>query len=190
MTNIDTLRARAGNTCELCAATDNLDTYPVPPDSDGTAARTVLACFTCRTQLADPEQVAPNHWRGLNDAMWSEVPAVKVVAYRMLHRLRSEGWPQDLLDMMYLDEETLAWAKSGLTQDDAIVHLDANGNVLEAGDTVVLIKDLKVKGANFTAKRGTSVRRISLVHDNPGQIEGRVEDQHIVILTEFVKKSK
>ena len=54
---------------------------------------------------------------------------------------------------------------------------------------MVLIKDLPVKGANFTAKRGTAVRNISLVPDTPTQIEGRVEGQQIVILTEFVKKA-
>jgi len=51
-----------------------------------------------------------------------------------------------------------------------------------------LIKDLPVKGGGFTAKRGTAVTRISLVADNPTHIEGRVEGQRIVILTEFVKK--
>jgi protein PhnA len=93
--------------------------------------------------------------------------------------------------MLYLDDETLAWAQAdgdGQT-DDAVKHLDSNGAVLSAGDTVTLIKDLNVKGANFTAKRGTAVRKISLVADNPKQIEGRVEGQQIVILTEFVKKS-
>jgi protein PhnA len=54
---------------------------------------------------------------------------------------------------------------------------------------VTLTKDLTVKGANFTAKRGTAVRNISLVFDNEGQIEGRVNGQRIVILTKFVKKS-
>ncbi len=53
---------------------------------------------------------------------------------------------------------------------------------------MVLIKDLPVKGAGFTAKRGTAVRGISLVHDNAGHIEGRVEGQRIVILTAFVRK--
>ena len=67
-------------------------------------------------------------------------------------------------------------------------HRDSNGAVLAQGDTVILIKDLPVKGAGFTAKRGTAVRGISLVADNAGQIEGRVEAQRIVILTEFVKK--
>ena len=69
-----------------------------------------------------------------------------------------------------------------------MIHRDSQGQVLQRGDTVILIKDLTVKGANFTAKRGTAVRKISLVPDNPGQIEGRVEDQKIVILTEYVRK--
>jgi protein PhnA len=92
--------------------------------------------------------------------------------------------------MIYLEEATLAWANAGLPDEDAVVHKDSNGNILEAGDSVTLIKDLKVKGANFTAKRGTAVRNIRLVHDNAGQIEGKVETQMIVILTEYVKKNK
>jgi len=72
--------------------------------------------------------------------------------------------------------------------EEAIIHKDVNGNILQAGDTVTLIKDLNVKGSSLTAKRGTAVRRISLVRDNAGQIEGKVEGQHIVILTQYVKK--
>lgn len=125
--------------------------------------------------------------------MWSSVPAVQVIVWRVLHSLRHEGWPQDLLDMLFLDEETLAWAKEGFSDDDTttenIVHKDSNGTVLHAGDTVVLIKDLDVKGGGFTAKRGTTVKGILLVQDNPGQIEGKVNGHQIVILTRFVKKS-
>jgi protein PhnA len=69
-----------------------------------------------------------------------------------------------------------------------VKHIDSNGSILENGDTVTLIKDLEVKGANFTAKRGTSVRNIRLVHDNPEQIEGKINGQGIVILTQYVKK--
>ena len=84
------------------------------------------------------------------------------------------------------------WAQAsgeGQTEDARELHRDSNGAVLEAGDSVTLIKDLNVKGANFTAKRGTAVRNISLVQDNPEHIEGRVEGQRIVILTQFVKKN-
>lgn len=187
------LRARANDACELCSSTEELCYFEVPPSTDGSLESTLLVCATCKTQIDDPAQMNPNHWRCLNDSMWSETPAVQVMAWRMLNRLRGEGWPVELLEMLYLNEETLKWAEStgeGPQSADAVIHKDSNGHILEAGDSVVLIKDLKVKGANFTAKRGTAVRRISLVHDNAGQIEGKVDGQHIVILTEFVKKSK
>jgi protein PhnA len=123
--------------------------------------------------------------------MWSEVDAVKVISWRMLNRLRNEGWTRDLLEMMYLEDDVKKWAEAsgdGIADDDKIIHKDANGVVLETGDTVVLIKDLNVKGGGFTAKRGTAVRKIILVHDNAEQIEGKVEGQQIVILTQYVKK--
>ncbi len=186
------LNIRAGEQCELCAATDNLNPYLVPEAPTDTADGHALICAICKTQLEDFSQADPNHWRCLNDSMWSPTPAVQVLAWRMLHRLRAEAWPQDLLDMMYMEEDTLTWAKATETMDGetAVIHKDSNGNILEAGDTVTLIKDLNVKGTTFTAKRGTAVRRISLVTDNAEHIEGKINGQHIVILTKFVKKQK
>ena len=192
MEKSDSLYARSHSACELCSANENLGVYEVPPDSNGSADECVLLCETCREQIENPDKVDINHWRCLNDSMWSQTPAVQVMAWRMLTRLSAEGWPQELLDMLYLDDATLAWAQAtgeGQSDDDSIKHLDSNGAVLEAGDTVTLIKDLNVKGANFTAKRGTAVRGISLVADNPEHIEGRVNGQQIVILTKFVKKA-
>ena len=186
------LQTRSESKCELCSSNENLSIYEVPPSSKGNVDDCILICSTCQTQIENPDQVDTNHWRCLNDSMWSQVPAVQVMAWRMLTRLKAEGWPQDLLDMLYLEDELLNWAKSGLEDDadeNAVVHKDSNGTVLEAGDTVTLIKDLNVKGANFTAKRGTAVRNISLVQDNAEHIEGKVSGQQIVILTQFVKKS-
>ncbi|MEY3438144.1 MAG: hypothetical protein RL265_729, partial [Bacteroidota bacterium] len=74
------------------------------------------------------------------------------------------------------------------SDDDKIVHKDSNGAILQNGDTVTLTKELDVKGATFSAKRGTAVRNIRLVHDNAEQIEGKIEGQSIVILTQYVKK--
>lgn len=188
----DALQKRSNNQCELCTSTANLMVYTVPPKAIENEENAILICESCHEQISDESKIDPNHWRCLNESMWSEVPAVKVVVWRMLNHLRGEGWPTDLLDMMYLEEDTLAWAKEGaasIETDDKIVHKDSNGVILEAGDTVVLIKDLPVKGSSFVAKRGTAVRRISLDHDNPNYIEGRVEGQQIVILTQFVKKS-
>ena len=187
-----TLLERSDSKCELCSATENLSVYEVPANSTAGIESSILICETCRNQIENPESIDANHWRCLNDSMWSQIPAVQVMAWRMLNHLSAEGWPQDLLEMLYLDEEILNWAQASAVaqnKEDDIKHLDSNGAVLEAGDTVTLIKDLNVKGANFTAKRGTAVRGISLVADNAEHIEGKVNGQQIVILTKFVKKS-
>jgi len=167
--------------CALCGA-DAATEYTVAPRDE-----TILLCDTCQSGAdATPEDVP--HWKCLNDAIWSPEAPVQVVAYRLLHKLEAV-WAKDLLDIAYLEPDTLAWAEAGLSDEPEVVHRDSNGAVLSAGDTVVLIKDLPVKGAGFTAKRGTAVRNISLVADNAEHIEGRVEGQRIVILTQFVKKS-
>ena len=179
MAQIDELRARAGGICEICGdvAAGDLAAVEVPPSEEA-----ALLCPVCRGEAAAPA----GHWRCLEGAMWSAVPAVQVLVHRHLSAL-DEPWAREALEGMVLEPATLAWAESGRPLA-GIEHRDANGALLAQGDTVVLVKDLPVKGAGFTAKRGTAVRGISLVADNAAQIEGRVEGQRIVILTEFVKK--
>ena len=192
MTIEQTLHERSESKCELCSASEDLAVYQVPPESQSNIDDSILICNNCREQIENPEKIEVNHWRCLNDSMWSQTPAVQIMAWRMLSRLSSEGWPQDLLDVLYLDAEKLAWAQAtgeGLSSEDRVIHKDSNGAELTAGDSVTLIKDLNVKGANFTAKRGTAVRGISLVADNPEHIEGKVNGQQIVLLTKFVKKT-
>ena len=66
---------------------------------------------------------------------------------------------------------------------------DSNGTVLSDGDNVTLIKDLKVKGAGVTLKRGTLIRGIRLT-DDPAEIECRAEKvRDLVLRVEFVKKA-
>jgi len=166
--------------CALCSADTPLTAEPVP---GGPHEASVDLCEACVTQINGTP--APSHWRCLSSAMWSDDAATQVMAARMLTRLADQPWARDLADQLYLDDETRAWADNVPLITD---HKDSNGVPLSQGDTVVLIKDLPVKGAGFTAKRGTAVRGISLVADNVGHIEGRVEGQRIVILTEFVKK--
>lgn len=182
------LAERSQGKCEICTSQDSTKEYAVAPRSDENSDNMIVLCETCNAQIEKTADINPDHWRCLNEAIWSQVPAVQVSSYRMLHRLQEHSWAQDLVGMMYMDDETKEWAEQGIN-DSGIVHKDSNGNVLEAGDTVTLIKDLVVKGANFTAKRGTAVRRISLVHDNANHIEGKVDGQHIVILTQYVKKN-
>jgi protein PhnA len=168
-------------TCPLCATPDTtLIATPVPGGPDGASAS---ICAVCATQIDGTPD--PAHWRGLATAMWDEDPAVQVLAARMLWRLSDQPWARALADQLYLEDDAWVWAEN---VPQATAHVDSNGVPLATGDTVVLIKDLPVKGAGFTAKRGTAVQRISLVADNPAHIEGRVDGQRIVILTAFVKK--
>jgi len=93
--------------------------------------------------------------------------------------------------MLYLEDSVKAWADAGLessNDDDSVPTKDSNGTILNAGDTVTLIKDLVVKGAGFTAKRGTVVKNISLT-DNPEHIEGRVNGTGIVLVSAYLKKA-
>jgi protein PhnA len=183
---------RADSKCELCGATDNLDVYAIPPDTDGGFDKSILACAACRAQINKDEDMDTNHWRCLTESMWNENLPVQVMSWRMLSRLNAEGWAQDALDMMYLEDDALTWAKAtgeGEEEDATLIHKDSNGVTLQSGDTVVLIKDLPVKGTSMIAKRGTAVRKIGLVNDNAEHITGRVNGQSIVILTQFTKKS-
>ncbi len=183
---------RAGHKCELCGSEEDLTLYAVEPN-DGTADQSLLLCNSCLSQVTGKAEIDPNHWYCLNEAIWSPVPAVQVLAYRMAYQLKdSQSWVMDLLDMVYLEDDLKAWAEAGLAseedKEDIVIQKDSNGNPLEEGDSVTLIKDLEVKGAGFTAKRGTLVKNIHLT-EQPGFIEGKVNGTQIVLKTEFLKKA-
>ena len=185
------LQERSQQACELCKATENLNVYTLQPSKKIDLTDSIYACKTCTSQIEDSDLINPNHWRCLNVSMWSEFIPVQIIAWRMLNRVISAGWSQDLIDMMYLDDETLELAKAlgdGVEEGTKLIHRDVNGVILETGDSVVLIKDLKVKGTSMVAKQGTAVRRISLDHENETYIEGKVDGKHIVIITQYVKK--
>jgi len=171
----DELMDRAGGVCEFCGASEQLVSVDVPPDEQ------VLLCPACRGEV----EVPPAHWRCLEGAAWSATPAVQIAAWRKLGEIDAM-WASDTRENMMMEPDVAAKAATGGVPE--IIHRDSNGMELAHGDTVVLVKDLPVKGAGFTAKRGTAVRNISLVPENAAHIEGRVEGQRIVILTEFVKR--
>lgn len=192
MSVVSELIIRSNNQCELCSSTKNLGIYDVPPNPQQGIEDSIFVCEKCSAQLNKKEALDPFHWDCLTDAMWSEVPAVQVVAWRLLSRLSSESWAVDAKDMLYFDDETLAWAKATGDHENSSeieFHKDSNGNLLQNGDSVVLIKSLDVKGSSLNAKLGTVVRNIRLVHDNTEQIEGKIEGQTIVILTKYLRKN-
>lgn len=184
-----TLSERSGNICELCGATEGLAVFAVAP-SDDSADQSIYICETCKSQIENPQGLDTDHWRCLGDSMWSQVPAVQVMAYRLLSALGD----QDQLDMMYLEDDVKAWAEAGMLntanndEGGAVVQRDSNGTILAEGDTVTLIKDLEVKGAGFTAKRGTIVKNIRLT-DDPRYIEGKINGSTIVLVAAFMKKA-
>ena len=185
------LAERSENKCELCKAETELSLYEVPPQDKTSEENCIMICNKCLAQIEKKEELDSKHWMVLSETMWSEVPGVQVMAWRMLSRLRNESWATDNLDMLYLDDEKLAWAKAtGDHDNDSNVdlHKDANGNVLVSGDTVILTKSLDVKGSTLNAKLGTVVKNIRLVPENTEQIEGKIEGQVIVILTKYVRK--
>jgi protein PhnA len=187
----DQLLQRSGKQCELCQSGDHINMYEVPPQDRSNEENTIMICSKCLAQIDKKEELDSKHWNCLTTSMWSEVPGIQVVSWRMLNRLSAESWAMDNLDMMYLDDEKLAWAKAtGDHENDGSVdlHKDSNGQVLQAGDTVVLTKSLDVKGSTLNAKMGTVVKNIRLVENNTEQIEGKIEGQVIVILTKYVRK--
>jgi len=164
--------------CDLCGNDEGLSLYTVVPKED-----TISLCETCNASIDDPNS-NEKHWNCLHESMWSENPAVQVVAYRLLSKLEA----QDQLDMMYLDDALKTWAEEGLIKDNTEPTRDSNGQILEEGDSVTIIKDLVVKGAGFTAKQGTSVKNIRMAPGDPTHIQGRVNGTMIFLKTEFLKK--
>ncbi len=184
------LHSRSGGRCELCASQEPLQTFDVLPNAGPSSDTSLFLCRTCIAQITQPDSLDLQHWYPLGDSMWSEHPAVQVMAYRVLKALEHEPWAQDLLGQLYLDDDKLRWAEAAplKSEGDSIITRDSNGTQLATGDTVTLIKDLVVKGANFTAKRGTTVKNISLT-DDPKFIEGNVNGTRIVLVAAYLKKA-
>lgn len=170
--------------CELCGSSEDVSILELPV-SDGSEEQSVYVCATCKSQIESGE-LDDNHFNCLNDSMWSEAPAVKVMSYILLNKLGR----QDMVDMMYMEEDEQKLADQAIEAEaNQLVYKDCNGVELKAGDSVVIMKDLEVKGAGFTAKRGTTVTKIGLAPNDPTHIEGRVNGTKIFLKTEFLKKA-
>ena len=131
--------------CDLCSNVGDLSELAVIPKDS-----VVALCGVCHPQVRGDVDLDENHWRCLNDSMWSETAAVQVLAWRMLNKLSATDWAGSLLEMLYLDDELREWAE--YQEVVAAKHVDSLGAELSHGDGVVLIKDLDVKGGGFTAQ--------------------------------------
>ena len=140
-------------------------------------------------QIENPEDMAPNHWRCLNDSMWSEVAAVQVMSWRLLNRLsglgQGLGWPDELLEILYIEDDVKKWAMSDMRPVDEPT-LDINGVPFTVGCSAVMTKDMFITGANFTAKRGAVVKNIGLTHKSTS-IDGNLNGFRLVLGTGYLK---
>ena len=75
-----------------------------------------------------------------------------------------------------------------MDENEELIVRDSNGAILKDGDSVTVIKDLKVRGSSSVIKRGTMVKNIRLT-DDADEIEGKVEKSMMVLRTEFLKKA-
>lgn len=185
--SIDAALLKRGNAkCELCGSEDGLAAYDVPPITLKSLDKSILLCSTCLEQIEHPDTIQPSHWRCLNDSMWSQTPAVQVMAWRMLNRLKGEGWPDELLEILYIEDDVKKWAMADLPVVDEPT-LDINGTPLSLGDSAIMTKDIFITGANFTAKRGAVIKNIALT-DNARQIEGTINGTRVVLGGRYLKK--
>jgi len=106
--------------------------------------------------------------------------------------------PQCTLANTYVDEGRFVCADCGFEwggPSDAVPTgspqvRDCNGNPLNDGDNVVVIKDLKVKGSPVPLKQGTVIRGIRLVEDDAGHVEGNTDRiKGLVVKTCFVRRA-
>ncbi|HLG40525.1 MAG TPA: PhnA domain-containing protein [Chitinophagaceae bacterium] len=179
------LKERCEGTCELCTAEAATIAYAVSPESNETIENEVAICNTCLSAMDNKD--AALHWQCLAGSIWNTEPSVQALSYRILYANKEQEWASEIINSVELDEKIVNWALSIFQTIE--VHKDSNGTVLTNGDTVVLTQNLNVKGTNFTAPKGTIVRKIRLVPDHTEQIEGKINEQTIVILTKFVRKS-
>lgn len=111
------LARRAKSKCEITGKSGvSLWPYEVPPvGAEPDIDRTLLISEECHEMLDHPDRLAGREWQILAEAVWSEMPAVQVVSWRMLNELaKREDWAREVLEEVFLDPEVEAWAKSGI----------------------------------------------------------------------------
>jgi protein PhnA len=105
---------RSRSRCELCGENGvKLDVYELLPLAEEPFADgCVFICDGCRKQVVEPSKMIPSHWRCLNNALYSDVPAVQVLSVRILRRLAATEhyWAKELLEHAYLDPALEEWA--------------------------------------------------------------------------------
>ncbi len=108
------LARRSGSKCELCLASGTkLNVFEIPPASgEPDSERCTFICDTCLSGIFEPLKLN-DHWRCLNEAIWSEVIPVKILSLIILKRISSKNsWAGDIIEDVYLDEDDEEWINS------------------------------------------------------------------------------
>lgn len=103
------LTRRCRSHCELCACAGKpLAVFDLPPaTADPEFERCLFLCAHCACELGGGLLLLPERWRCLNNAVWSEIPAVQAGAVTLLRRLAPEhAWARELLDQVFLEADT------------------------------------------------------------------------------------
>jgi len=109
------LARRAKSRCELTGVAGvALRAYEVPPVGEvPDLDRTLLLSEACHAAIQHPQTLNGREWRCLAEAVWSDFPALQVLAWRLLdHLAPREAWARDILDEVALDPEIEAWARA------------------------------------------------------------------------------
>ena len=104
------LTRRAKSKCELSSTSGvPLHIYEIPPaPSKPDPKRCLMLSEEVIDQLNNPDKIAPDQWHNLGELIWSEIPAVQIMAHRLLTYIaQTENWAQGILDEAYLDEHML-----------------------------------------------------------------------------------
>jgi protein PhnA len=99
------LFTRANNQCEICKSKNSLNPFEVQPRNEE-----VLLCDFCIAQITNTSKIDENHFHCLNDTMWSEIDAIKVLTYRLFKAMNKT----DMLEEMYLDDDVRIWAEGDI----------------------------------------------------------------------------
>jgi protein PhnA len=109
------LTRRAKSKCELTGVSGvPLRAYEVAPVAEiPELDRTLLLSEACHAAIQRPHTLNGRQWHCLAEAVWSDFPALQVLAWRMLsHLARREAWARELLDEVVLDPDVEVWARA------------------------------------------------------------------------------
>jgi protein PhnA len=106
---------RSGSSCEMCGDHGvTLGIYELPPvPSTPDYDRCLFVCNECRDQLDNPRKLKVDHWRCLNNTVWSETAVIQALSIRLLKKIaKDHSWAEELLEQVFPDPEIAEMADS------------------------------------------------------------------------------